>query len=340
MARRTENNIVISPSGNLYGSEYVLYDFLKGSDNTYAIYVPKNSVFHAKLKEEDFNVYGFTSVKMLYVLVFFKLLFNSVNLYLNEAGHISYVKILSRLFPSRNFIVSVRLLEDCNNKLKKLSKNTTLIPVSEYLRANIISNAETNVIYDPYSLTNSKEPSIDNKGKFIIGLIGRVSFTKGLDDLVLIVNRLSKTEIESIQFRFYGTFDAYDLWFKNFKETLGKVNDLDYQFCGYKTQDEIYSNCNLILHLNKVEALGRIIFEAIDNNVPFLCYGEGGTGELAVFLELPALTCENIDEFIVKIRLFIEPKSFDNYDYDNAKRIINSQFNPKQYAEQIEFYLL
>ena len=145
-------NIIVSPSGNLYGSEYVLLDFLKESSLKYQIYAPKDSTFSKKLKEENYKVSGFKNLKWLYFKIFFKLLFSRNILYLNEGGHISYVKVLAKILFFKKFFISVRLLEDCNAKLHKISNNISLIAVSNYIKEKINSNGKSLVIYDPFCL--------------------------------------------------------------------------------------------------------------------------------------------------------------------------------------------
>jgi len=337
----SRENIVISPSGNLYGSENVLIDFLNGSDNTYVIYAPKNSVLLQKLGKDGFKVSAFSNLKVLYLKVFLIMLFSKRSLYLNESGHISYVSFLARLLPFRTFVVSIRLLEDCNDKLKNLSKNMTLIPVSNYLNHHINTNVNSIVVYDSYRMTQSKEAIVRTQTELLtIGIVGRVSFTKGLDDLILIINKLSAEDKKHIQFDFYGTYDENDTWFISFIKTLNAIEGLNYKLNGFASQYEIYSTCNLLLHLNKVEALGRIIFECVDYNIPFLCYDEGGSGELANTLGLSILTSKDLNDMAHKIKSFIALGKVENYDYTNAKEIIANQFNPAIYSKKIEQYLV
>lgn len=337
----SSKNIVVSPSGKLYGSENVLLDFIEGSANEYFIYAPMQSILLKKLKGEGECVLPFSNLKALYLKIFLILLFNKKSFYLNEAGHISYVKVLARLLPFRRFVVSVRLLEDCNAKLHSLPENITLIPVSNYLKDNIKTTTNLTVIYDSYRLNSIGEESPEKQKKpLVIGIVGRISFTKGLDNIIVILDQLSSSELTRVQFNFYGTFDEEDDWYFIFKNKLDAFKDLNYKLCGFEKQSNIYANCHLILHLNKVEALGRIIFEAIDYNVPFLCYNIGGSGELANVLNLSILTCNDTSEMIKKIKLFIALGIIENYDYNHARQKIVDQFSPQKYAQQIENYLV
>ena len=118
-----KKNIIVSPSGNLYGSENVLFDFLEGSRRGYKIFAPAKSPFYKRLKIARYNVNGFKIVGLLYLRIFINLLFFKRNLLLNEAGYLRYVKVLSSFFPNRKFVIIVRILEDCNPYLNYLNNN-------------------------------------------------------------------------------------------------------------------------------------------------------------------------------------------------------------------------
>ena len=339
------SNIIISPSGKLYGSENVLLDFLEGSINSYEIYAPKNSLLYKKLKNSEYKVIGFGNLKWLYLSTLIKLLFFKKSLYLNEAGHISYIKLLAKLLPFKKFVVSVRLLEDCNIKLRKVPKNITLIAVSNYLKNQIITNSEVIVVYDPYKLSNNFSSFKDKRttyGQFVIGVVGRVVETKGLNDLIDILRKLEEAVKDEILISFFGDFDSSSDWFINFKINLDSFKGFKYMFAGYKeSQNEIYSSCDLIIHLNKVEALGRIIFEAIDYETPFVCYNAGGSGELAGILGFSGNTVDpgtnSTDIFKTKILEIMNHKK--TYDFEIAKKNITQNFSLNSYADQIEKHL-
>jgi|26BtaG_2_1085354.scaffolds.fasta_scaffold01949_3 hypothetical protein len=341
---KTKSNIIVSPSGQLYGSENVLFDFLEGSNKMYKVYVPKHSVFYEKLKNNSYNVKGYENIKWLYFKVFLQLLFLKKNLFLNEAGHLSYVKLLAKVLPFRKFVVAIRLLEDCNSKLSILTGNITLIAVSNYIKSNVISNVVPKIVYDPYKLSENNN-GISEKGKsplLVIGIVGRVIESKGLNDILPLMKSISVSKRINIELNFYGSYNIETAWFKKFENELNSLVNLKYNFKGFTNEKSaIYDNCNLILHLNKVEALGRIIFEAIDFETPFLCYNAGGAGELAELLGLSG----NIIDVSTKT---INNETFEKYlfgsinktnNFDIAKNIIEEKFAPNNYANQIESFL-
>lgn len=335
-------NIIISPSGNLYGSENVLFDFLKGSSHKYDVYVPENSDFFVKLKEENYNVYGYNNLKLLYIRIFVRMLFTRKNLFLNEAGHITYIKILAKLLKKKRFVVVVRLLEDCNKKINILPNNITLIAVSNYIKKQIVSNCKVIVVHDPYQLKNISTKSIrkEQSGQIVVGVVGRIVETKGIGILPELFGELSVFKRKEINLNLYGTFDKNSEWFNGFKNRLDDIEGLSYSIVGFiADQEQIYNNCDLILHLNKVEAFGRIIFEAVDHNVPFLCFAKGGAGELAELLNLSNLAIPNENMLVSKLNTINKIELVNDTNFQEAKAIITREFGWNRYARNIEEFL-
>ncbi len=329
-------NIIISPSGQLYGSENVLFDFLKGSERKYKIYAPVQSVFLKKLQEEQFEAYGFKNLKTLYFQVFTKLLLQRKNLILNEAGHIKYIKVLAKLLPFRKFVVVIRLLEDCNVHLKNLPNNIQLIAISNFIKEKIVSNRPVHVIYDPYLLTESPTAqNIQKNEKLNIGIIGRLTESKGLNNFVELIRYLSPDQKNNFNFLFYGTYDEQNTWFRDFKTAIDNDPNLNYQLMGFESnQENLFNSIDIVLHFNKIEALGRVLFEAINYNLPFLCFRQGGTGELACELGLEKNTFLEVSEIVSKLDEF--SKKNNEFEIHKAKEIIKKEFSPQSYASRIE----
>jgi glycosyltransferase involved in cell wall biosynthesis len=335
-----KQNIIISPSGQLYGSENVLFDFIEGSTIKYKIYVPHDSVFFRKLNVAGVNVEGFKNLLWLYFIIFIQILVFKKSLLLNEAGHINYIKILAKFFPNRKFVVIIRLLEDCNIRLKDLPSNISLIAVSEFIKSRIQSNLDVTVIYDPFRLTNSQHSSTYLKKADIIsvGIIGRISSSKGLSHFLELVSILKEEEIRSFHFNFYGTFNKTDRFHIDFENKLKSIVNLNYEFKGFETnQNKIYSNCNIILHFNKIEALGRILFETVNFKMPFLCFNQGGAGELSKKLGMDFLAVNDIHEMKLKLLDYFNGRLAISYEH--AIQEINQNFNPESYAKELEKFL-
>jgi hypothetical protein len=334
--KKANKNIVISPSGQLYGSENVLFDFLKGSSQKYKVYAPSQSVFLQKLKENSFDTRRFKNLKILYLKIFIQLLFQRRNLILNEAGHIKYVKLLAKLLPKRRFLVIIRLLEDCNANLNNLPNNIQLIAVSNFIKNNVVSNRPVHVIYDPYLLTERPTAqNIQKNEKLNIGIIGRLTESKGLNSFVELIQFLSPDQKNKINFLFYGTYDDQNSWFRDFKTAIDNDPNLNYQLMGFESnQENLFNSIDIVLHFNKIEALGRVLFEAINYNLPFLCFRQGGTGELACELGLEKNTFLEVSEIVSKLDKI--SKKNNDFEIQQAKEIIKREFNPENYASRIE----
>ena len=336
--------IIISPSGDLYGSEQVLLEYLFSSTKKYFLFVPSNSLLEKKLEKENLKVKSFENLICLYFKAFVFLLLNKQDLYINEAGHIRYIKLLARLLPFKHFFVHIRLLEDCSpNRLKNLSKNIHLVTVSEYLKSKIPRQYPIRVIYDPYTLQNKSKINSSQHEVFSIGIVGRVTCTKGIDLLLPILSRLSSKIKQPINLYFFGSYDTKDKWYSDFKKRLESLLNVNVQFKGFiSSKQEIYSCIDLLLHLNKAEALGRILFEAVDYNTPFLAFNQGGCGELANQLKLDDFLITNNEEwaieFVHKITTIKNNRNAFEKQLENAKRIIKDRFNSQKYSQTLEAF--
>jgi glycosyltransferase involved in cell wall biosynthesis len=335
--KKSRQDIVISPSGQLYGSENVLFDFLIGSKRHYKIFAPQNSQFLKKLKENNFKVSGFKDLKILYFKILLSLIFKNKNLILNEAGHIRYLKIIAKLFPKRRFVVIIRLIDDCNSNFKILPVNIILISVSNFIKENLKSNRPVYVILDPFILSESNSKK-KIREQISIGIIGRISESKGLNYFFDFVKTLSTEQKKNYRFLFFGTYDLQSDWFQKFILKMDQELLINYKLMGFeKSQGLLYGSIDVVLHFNKQEALGRILFEAINHDLPFLCFRQGGTGELAIKLGLIELTFESVDDITYKLqKLKNEGAEINFYE---VKELIKSDFSSEKYAREIEQYL-
>ena len=153
--------LVISPSGNFYGSEQVLLDYLHCTELCFDVMIPANSMFAeiaGKAKMPHQLIYfDDKRLKKLYLQLFMKLLSGKYDtVYLNEAGHSRYVLLLARLFRSKRFVIHVRIAEDTAASRWKLfsAKNTRLIAISENIRKQLPCSCE--LLYDLYIFSDRK----------------------------------------------------------------------------------------------------------------------------------------------------------------------------------------
>jgi len=338
--------IIISPSGNLYGSENVLFDFLSTTGIIYSVYVKKNGLLYNKIASQtEHLVKSFDSEKKLYLKLIFLLFFNKTvkSVYVNEGGHIRYIQLLARIFKKRKFFIHIRIKEDTNKtRIGKPILNIRFICVSKYIETLMSPEYRSLQIYDPYELNGARPDSRQKASDtFKIGIIGRVTQTKGLDDLFPILDVLKRLTTARISFGFFGNYSDSDTWFLEFRKMLRNYCDqFDFHFWGFvENKPSIYGNLDLIVHLNQLEALGRIVFEALDNTIPILSFAEGGVGELMNSLKLNDLLIKKDlnwpRNFASLIADFVSDKQVSEQIME-AKRIIVENFNVQNYCKNLE----
>ena len=281
---------VVSPSGQFYGSEQVLYNFLEGTAKSYKVYVPKNSIFHKKLKQlGQHQILGFKSVQRLYLQLYWQLLVgNCKTLYVNEGGHIKYVKLLARCFPKKQFFVHIRLLEDCQpERLGQIPKNLQLISISQYISSEL-QPYKAHLIHDPLNISGIQARNTFKARKsYNIGVIGRVSPSKGLRYYKEFFSFIqSKPGAQQFEFLFFGDIHSELPEVQEFYE-LCESCELSISFNGFvSNQSQIYDTIDMVLHLNPNEPLGRIGLESWARGIPFIGFDSGGVGEINSLLEL------------------------------------------------------
>jgi glycosyltransferase involved in cell wall biosynthesis len=290
---------VISPSGKFYGSEQTLYNFLKHSQNIYTVFINNNDgrllnkVFHL----EKHIVRSFNNVKVLYVRIAVALLFKKFDkVYCNEGGHIKYIKILSRLFPSKKFFVHIRLTEDTNKqRLFNLTHNIELISVSKYI-SDLISkniNIETEVLSSPNRGTTIINGWKDSNKPFKrIGIIGRVTPSKGVNKIADLIDYLENEKCTNLEFHFFGDIEKTHPQVNHLLTKISHCKFLKCVFHGYTERDIIYNSIDLVVHLNPNEPHGVIFFEALNAAKPFIGFNTGGIGNIAATLQIEHLMVE------------------------------------------------
>ncbi len=339
-------SIIISPSGNFYGSEQVLFDYLENTLLCHTVYVPKESVFEPKLKKQNKHyIKDYSSLICLYLQVFIGLLFKYHHLYLNEAAHVKYIHLLARIFKKRNFIVHIRISEDATeSRLGIPRSNITLIVVSDYIKS-LIKNPQHKTIrlYDPYlcnklAAQKKREPIPIKR----LGIIGRVTNSKGLKEIQSFISYAEKKQLE-FEFRFYGHVENK---LKEVKDFLAKIETFNYSkciFCGFiDNTSTIYNSIDAVLHLNRFEPLGRICFESYAHGLPLFGFNSGGIGELTKAFDTANLTVEYKPGWEEQL-LTIISKVNQNYPYElisNAQLTISEKFSPQAYCSVIDHLMM
>ncbi len=329
-------SIIISPSGNLYGSEQVLIDYLEITSLSHKVYFPANSLFEKYFNDKNFVSQKFFNLIFLYISVIFDLIFHNYQfVYINEAGHSKYISLLAKLFKRKNFIVHVRLLEDCDKHRYPFDhlSNIQFITVSDY-----ISNKfpfQSLVLHDGYPFSNMLPWKHTSDSKIKIGIIGRITKTKGFDEFISLFNHISYLDVE---FHFYGDVSS-DV------ELICSINDLKNAhkivFHGFvESKDLIYSNIYLVLHLNKHEPLGRIFFEALDYGIPFIGFRSGGIGEIANKINYPMFVADesiNFNQHVLDTLISLSNQSNINFfDFELARQNAIRYFSTLNYSKILD----
>lgn len=295
------HNIIISPSGNLYGSEQVLVDLLLNTANSYIVYIPTNSKLATEIESlklrHTIKHYSLKSLKLFYFKFALLLLFNRVNkIYVNEGGHIRYVKLLAKFFPSAKFFVHLRIIEDTDIKRTgiKVPSNITFLTVSNFMMEHLKHIKNKKLIYDPYNfISYQNKINSDIQKEFRAGIVGRIVENKGLNDILSFFNFLIDSDSHKIySFHFFGDVFTNNKTNELVTE-LKNLKNIKITFHGFVSDKEsIYKDIDCVLNFSRFESLGRIFFEALDFEKPIISFNSGGISELAKLHKLQDLLIE------------------------------------------------
>ncbi len=341
-------NIIISPSGNFYGSEQVLFDYLNSTNLQFRIYAPKNSPLMKKvvnnLKGHIVEEFGKRGIVLLYLRVLSRLILTKVNfVYLNEAGHLRYLELLSRVMFKKKFFVHVRLLEDTDYRRwpPKKRNNLYVLAVSKFIQFKL--KYPSMVIYDGYYFQNRE--LVKRRGRvnpFTIGIIGRLTKSKGVDHLIPLLKLMINNSETTLKVILFGDEDK-QLKITKYYNEFKRFENLEWR--GFvENKFSIYNQVDCVLHLAHLEPLGRIYFESLDFGVPFIGFNSGGIGELASRMNYTTLLVEadtrDIYQHLLDKILYVK----HNYDSivqelslkrETAKLI----FGIKEYAQTLDAHL-
>ncbi|MCF1190801.1 glycosyltransferase [Mangrovimonas sp. AS39] len=288
MKNSNQKIIVVSPSGNFYGSEQVLFDHLANTKRDFLVFVPKSSFFEEKLKVlNKHDVRGFSSLRELYMNILILFFLNKYEcLYINEGGHIKYAAGIAKLFPKKKVVVHIRLLEDAQQERlgKSLPNNLQLLTISRFVESQIPKEFSPLMIYDPMQIQSKETNHVLQKlkDKKHIAIIGRVTPSKGLEYIRQFLTFFVSSHYgETIHIHFYGDIEQHIPEVREVYDKFGMNHFSNIKFHGFvKSQDEIYQDTDAVVHLNRKEPLGRIGLESWSRGIPFYCFNEGGCGEI------------------------------------------------------------
>jgi glycosyltransferase involved in cell wall biosynthesis len=338
-------DIIISPSGKMYGSEQVLVDYLKYTGRTFSIYVCARGLLYNKLKKglSQHTIHHFRKTKFLYFKLLLLCFAGKVGcIYVNEAGHSKYISLLARLFSSVKFIIHVRLIEDtASDRWPAAAKPSNLVVVSISRCIQELLPVPNVQIYDPYDFhLNEIRHRPKREDKLNIGVIGRISVTKGIDTLIKLLEIVKDTPYNrTFHFHFFGD-PMPDVVDSGRYDQLCKFSNVI--IYGFRDDvEEIFNSVDCVIHSSANEPLGRIFLEAVDFGKPFIGVASGGIGEIGSLLQLTTLLVDKADGDVSE-SLFRKLKFLhDNYsgsleEIGSRKSRAAEVFSPNKYAQAID----
>lgn len=99
---------------------------------------------------------------------------------------------------------------------------------------------------------------------------------------------------------------------------------------------------DMLLHFNKVEALGRIYLEAIEHGIPLVGFNAGGINELASMMGLESMMVDgNKARWAedMKQKVISMGEMWDEASFCKAKDTLETQLSAQHYTSQIEALL-
>ena len=340
--------IFISPSGNWYGSEQVLFDFLRHTSLDPDVALPVNSVFEKILRKEFPNLrlrtFDTGRLSFFYLGLAFQLIWGRYrSVYLNEAGHVRYILLLAKLFRRTSFCIHVRLTEDAapSRWRQAVPAHVRVVVISKYIQ-DLMPPVATTRLFDPYPFSQESPSAGKVAGTevFVVGIVGRITASKGIALLPGILKLLkSAGSSGKFSFRMYGDISA-DMADHEVMHVLRSSPDV--HVMGFtRDKDRIYGGLDCVLHLAGNEPLGRVFLEALDQRIPLVGLHVGGIGELGEAFGTPDLLVDprsgDLESAIVE-KLQMVRREHHKYVAlaDRAVRVSGHLFSPETYARRMD----
>lgn len=336
--------IIISPSGKFYGSEQTLFTFLTNTSHIYTIYGKREKI---GLKEKVLNnsnhrYRSFDNLVVLYLRIVLQLILWADTVYVNEGGHIRYLKLLAKFFPKKKFVIHIRLSEDTKrDRIAGKPQNLELISVTRFIHNLIVDEIQlkTQIISSPF-----RGSSIEDKWNFQlntslkIGIVGRVSKTKGIHELLKLFQDQENKQTQRYEFHFFGDIIHSETEVSDFLEYIDSLKNVKCTFHGFVSdKDMIYSSIDMLLHVNKSEPHGVIFLESLNYCKPIVGFNQGGIGEIASNLGLTSYML-NEDNWFESFDKTVS--SINVTDYQKARHKMFEFYSIHKYVTDIEEKIL
>lgn len=300
--------LIVEPSGNMWGSERVLLDFLQNAPLVpaweFGVCCPPATPILKPLSRLPVQVFQTFAVNLHLtsrarrLLTTARLLktarrFKPQLIYVNQAGATRIALAVGRLLRVP-IVTHVRLVEDVAY-IQSLRADTAALPkvicISNYIyhlfvNAPGICHKQVVMMYDPYSPQSAwqKLPSTgaDSAPDPVVSCVGRLARIKGQDVLLQAVAALKRDGL-MLRALFIGAAGSNDSSGDDLRRLASDLEIADrVEWLGY--QEEVIprtARCVAQVCPSHSEPLGRVIFEAWDaGTVPIAWSGSGGSAEI------------------------------------------------------------
>lgn len=334
------SRLIISPSGNYYGSEQVLHDYLSMTSVPSDVLVPKKGIFFDILRvmRGSHRILQYQNIYLLYIWVAYKLFTKKYKtVYINEAGHVKYIHLLSTIFKNVKFVIHVRILEDTVESRwpKQINPNITIVTISRFIKDSLRVNST--LLYDIYKFDNHAVASINilPSEPLRIAIIGRVTQSKGLHHLQSVLQYVeSKNLQDDFTFMLFGDLSTSTDDIILIDKLRRSKNVL---FIGFENDKvALYEKTDCVFHCSIQEPLGRIFIESINYLKPFVGFNKAGIGEIG---ELVGLDHQLIDfDAPLFIEHIVSDFSFIKRNYAEHMNVIVQAKNKAKNVFSAEHY--
>ena len=341
--------VVISPSGKFYGSEQTLFTFLTNTKNKYDVYVNRNDGKFKNLlaKQNKHKIHSFRNPILLYTKLLPHLILGKYKtLYCNEGGHIRYIKTIAKILPKSRFVIHIRLTEDTNGKrIGKSLPNIKLISVSKYIADLVYNNTkiDTQIISSPTREIQEKinwNQNINNQKILRLGIIGRLTPSKGIREMLSFVNYCENKCINNLELHFFGDIEEADKLVNDFLSFANNTKYIHSFFHGFKSKIQIFESIDVVIHFNREEPLGVIFFEALNFGKPFIGFNAGGIGNIAERLEIQNLMLDISSDWEEQLISQITNLYLNIEKYKIAQIKMLKEYSIDKYCENLEFNII
>jgi len=186
-------------------------------------------------------------------------------------------KIFNNYLDSNLELLSVEKPSRCINSPKidyELRTANYFLAASNFTRASLLSEGINesllfNIPYGIESVTDKKEQK-DEKVKF--GFVGRLTYEKGIYDLLKTIDSIT---IKNVEFLFFGKYDKKDKFINKYRK-----NVVYYGHIPKKAMLEHYNNIDYLIFPTLADGFGFAVLEAMSKGVPVICSDNTGASDI------------------------------------------------------------